>query len=51
MGKQKGPYIVALVSDDKHALRPREWTYLEKLFAKHPELCRVECPSRTYPDI
>jgi len=48
---KKREYVVALVNDDKHALRPREWAYLERLFSKYPGLCRLEAPARMYADI
>lgn len=54
MGKKRGPYLVLLVNDTKAKdakLKKSEWDILEKLFSKHPELARVECPDRMYPDV
>ena len=47
------PYIVILVgdTDGKHTLRPHEWDILERMFSKYPELARVECPDRMYPEM
>jgi hypothetical protein len=55
MGKQRKPYIILSTNDTSDAkrktptLNKSEWTNIERLFRKHPELASIECVDRTYP--